>query len=67
MVDYAMLQILEWGMRTTRELVERLRKANPGITQSQMADIVGVSRERIRQILIELGLPTVPERYGAPK
>ena len=54
-------------MQTTREQVQKLRNIDPEITQTVMADLIGVSKERVRQLLIELELPTVPERWGTPE
>jgi protein-arginine kinase activator protein McsA len=43
---------------TTRELTIIERGLNPYATLRQIADKVGVSKERVRQILSELNLPT---------
>jgi predicted ArsR family transcriptional regulator len=40
---------------TTRQTVERMVKANRSISAAQIARQAGVSRERIRQILDDLG------------
>ena len=44
---------------TARERVRKLRAQNPYITQSELARQIGVTRERVRQLLIKLGLPGV--------
>ena len=46
----------------TRESVIHLRKKDPTITASEMSRVIGKSRERVRQILLEEGLPTTVER-----
>ena len=38
--------------------VASLRNNHPEWTLQQIADEVGISRERVRQLLIKLGLPT---------
>jgi len=47
---------MPYGKNTYR--VEELRKQNPEITASAMSEILGITRERVRQILVMLGLPT---------
>ena len=42
-------------LHTTRETVERLVKANRSISAAEIARQAGVSRERARQILDDLG------------
>ena len=42
---------------TTKELIRNLRVAHPDMKAKHMASDLGVSRERVRQILNELGLP----------
>ena len=39
-------------------VVIRLRKGNPCMTLKQIGDRVGVTRERVRQVLSRAGLPT---------
>lgn len=46
----------------TREEVAALRLDDPEITAAEMSRRLGVSTERIRQILIALGLPTSTSR-----
>lgn len=41
--------------QSTRELVERMIKADNRVTAAEIARKAGVSRERVRQILEELG------------
>jgi hypothetical protein len=43
-------------LRTTRQTVERLVKADRSISAAEIARQAGVSRERARQILDDLGL-----------
>ena len=43
---------------TTRELVLKYRNENPNIRGSTMSKLLGVSKSRIRTILLEEGLPT---------
>ena len=38
--------------------VASLRNNHPEWTLQQIADEVGISRERVRQLLVKLGLPT---------
>jgi hypothetical protein len=45
-------------MITVRELVKRERTTNPYATMSQIAEKVGVTKERVRQILVTANLPT---------
>jgi predicted ArsR family transcriptional regulator len=42
-------------LHTTRQTVERLVKANRSISAAEIARQAGVSRERARQILDDLG------------
>ena len=54
----------------TRDKVLICRWKNPYATQAEIAQVVGVSRERVRQILKSLGLPPVvknPEDYNPCK
>lgn len=41
-----------------REMVIQLRAANPEMRASHIAKEIGITRERVRQILNDLGLPT---------
>jgi hypothetical protein len=43
---------------TSRESIAALRAENPAISASEIADRVGLSRERVRQLLLALDLPT---------
>lgn len=45
-------------MGETKNKVSELRQENPEMKAIDIAKRVGVSRERVRQILIDLGLPT---------
>ena len=47
---------------TSRQQVELIRSEDPDATASEMARAIGVSRERIRQLLVDLGLPTTTSR-----
>jgi endogenous inhibitor of DNA gyrase (YacG/DUF329 family) len=47
-------------MQTTTDKVRALREANPVARTRSMAKKVGVSRQRVHQILIKLGLDTSP-------
>tara|TARA_R110002020_G_scaffold165527_1_gene352980 strand:+ start:1366 stop:1731 length:366 start_codon:yes stop_codon:yes gene_type:complete len=49
-------------MTDSRAKICEMRKENPQITQAQMADTIGVSRERVRQLLIDMGMPTVVDK-----
>jgi hypothetical protein len=44
---------------STRERVQTLRTENPDLPASTIAEQLGVSKERVRQLLKSLGLPTV--------
>jgi len=46
----------------TKESVIYLREKDPYITASEMSRVIGRSRERVRQVLKEMGLPTSFER-----
>ena len=46
---------------TTRERIIELREQDQNITQTRMAQEIGVSRERVRQILNSLGYTLVPD------
>lgn len=45
---------------TTKEKILRLRQEQPNIRASHIAKIVGVSRQRVLQVLQAMGLPTRP-------
>jgi hypothetical protein len=45
-------------VESSRKRVAALRKANPGLTGPSIATILGISRQRVHQILDDLGLPT---------
>ena len=45
-------------VRTTREKVVSHRADNPLMSAADLARHIGVSRERVRQLLVALGLPT---------
>lgn len=47
---------MPYGKNTYK--IQRLRKQDPEIKASDMAKILGISRERVRQILLMLKLPT---------
>ena len=49
----------------TSEKVEGLRKTDPRITQAEMARRIGVSKERVRQILRKKGMAAVPDPLTA--
>jgi len=44
--------------RNNRDVVIELKTENPDFTQSKIARVVGLSRERVRQILASSGLQT---------
>ena len=46
------------AVQTTKEKVLALRAGNPLIPAADIARHIGVSRERVRQLLVILGLPT---------
>jgi DNA-binding Lrp family transcriptional regulator len=43
----------------TRNAIEVYRRRNPYATQVEMAQAIGISRERVRQLLKKMGLPAV--------
>lgn len=47
-----------------REMISQWRERDPHVTASEMAAAFGLSRERVRQILQALGLPTRTRRRG---
>ena len=49
-------------MTENRARICEMRKENPQVTQSQMAATLGVSRERVRQLLVDMGMPTVVDK-----
>ena len=50
---------------TNKHRVLALREANPTLPAVRIAETVGITRERVRQILKEEGLPTyIPRHYG---
>ena len=55
------------GVGGVREAVRALRERDPEITAASLARIVGVSRARIRQILVEEGLRTSTTRSPGAK
>ena len=50
-----------------REQIIGYRKQDPTITSTEIAELLGYSRERIRQILIELNMNVKTVRSGRPK
>ena len=48
-----------------KDQIIRLREENPDLTLVQIGDEVGVSRERVRQVLSENGLQTKAIRFTA--
>ena len=56
----------------SRSKICELRKQDPSITQAKMAGEIGISRERVRQLLKSMRMPTVsqePDRarfYNSP-
>ena len=55
-------------MATTRERIVTLRANNPNLPAVRIAELLSVSRERVRQILKAEGLPArVKPYYGACK
>ena len=50
---------------TNRQRVLELREANPTLAAVRIAEILNITRERVRQILKDEGLPTyIPRHYG---
>jgi len=50
---------------TNREMVSILRQQNPSMPAIRIAEILKISRERVRQLLTEAGLPThFIKQYG---
>ena len=50
---------------TNRERVLELRESNPTMAAVRIAEILDITRERVRQILKDAGLPTyIPRHYG---
>ena len=48
-----------------RERVANLRKAHSDWTLARIATEIGITKERVRQILVKLGLPTRGVRNGS--
>lgn len=48
----------------TRELVRRARALDPNMPAIQIAERIGITRERVRQILIKLGFHTRVDLKG---
>jgi len=48
-----------------RKLVANLRRTHPDWTLLHIATEVGISKERVRQLLVKLGLPTKGVRNGS--
>jgi len=48
-----------------RERVPNLRKAHSDWTLARIATEIGITKERVRQILVKLGLPTRAIRNGS--
>ena len=48
-----------------RERVAELRETHPDWTLTRIATEVGVTKERVRQLLVRLGLPTRGVRNGS--
>jgi hypothetical protein len=51
-------QVVDDLSLSTREKVRRLRRIAPALKGIDLARLLGVSRERIRQLLVDLGLST---------
>jgi predicted ArsR family transcriptional regulator len=51
---------------TTRDQVRALREQNPEMSAVDIARELGVTKERVRQLLVALGLPTVIRGYYPP-
>ena len=43
----------------SRSKICELRRQNPAITQARMAGEIGISRERVRQLLLSMQVPSV--------
>lgn len=50
----------------TREAIRRWREHDPHITTAEMARELGVSRQRVHQLLTAMGLPTQPPPRRPP-
>lgn len=50
--------------RSTKDEIAALRAENPEISAADMAKKLGISSERVRQLLVSLGLPTKTARGG---
>ena len=48
---------------TNRERVLELRESNPTLAAVRIAEILDITRERVRQILKDAGLPTYIPRH----
>ncbi len=57
-MTYGFVKCYLGSMNASRDKVFGLRAANPAITAAEMARQLGVSRERVRQLLVSLDLPT---------
>ena len=52
---------------TTRDRILAIRERNPTATGVEMAREIGLSRQRIQQVLVKLGLPTEFPKYNPCK
>jgi DNA-directed RNA polymerase sigma subunit (sigma70/sigma32) len=51
-------RMLEEEEGSTKRVIVRLRKEQPELTLATVAHMIGLSTERVRQILIAEGMPT---------
>lgn len=56
-----------FAMKSTRDKIATLRAANPGLPGTAMAVLLGVSKQRIYQILAEIDAPRRAYRRGGPR
>ena len=66
MMDRALTYVNEHATKTNRDKVFELREMDPRLPAVRIAERLSITRERVRQILKEMGLPThIPKYYGA--
>ena len=49
--------------KTNREKVSLLRQSHPNMQAIRIAELLNIARERVRQLLISIGLPTCFHRH----
>jgi len=65
MVMTTVMEIESPVLQSNRDKVLALRESNPNLPAVRIAEILMITRERVRQILKQEGLPTyIPRHYG---